>query len=463
MKTNIFLIIILFVVSGAQAQVNSKVLNIQGYLKSTGGSAANGTFGMRFTFKKNGAAFATACQITKNSVSVISGVFNAAVDTSACNLANEIANTTAAAITVDIEVDFSGSAFATAMSTYSGLPVYPVAMAFSAERANNILLSATNGQVLVSNGTSWSAGTVGTLGITDGSITSTKFAAGAVDTAALGAGSVTSAKIAAGAISSTGLAASSVNLAGTAVTGLLPIANGGTGASTAGAALSAIGGAANGANSDITSLTGLTTALSVSQGGTGATSASAARTSLSAAASGANTDITALTPGSALNIAPTGANAITIGGGTTTGTITIGGSSGAQAVNIGGSSSGAITIGGTSTGATTLGSTTGAASTVIRAGSGKIKIGNSGTALTQVNTGSATGLNLSATAVQAVTVTGATTTSSVSCSPVYGTPTTTNYWMITANVTAANTVSVIAVRTGTPSNITAIYCKVIVP
>lgn len=52
--------------------------------------------------------------------------------------------------------------------------------------------------------------------------------------------------------------------------------------------------AASGANSDITSLTGLTTALSVAQGGTGSTTASAARTALSAAASGSNTDITSL-------------------------------------------------------------------------------------------------------------------------------------------------------------------------
>ena len=56
----------------------------------------------------------------------------------------------------------------------------------------------------------------------------------------------------------------------------LPVASGGTGATTnAGAAF-----ALKGANSDITSLSGLTTALSVAQGGTGATSASAARTSL---------------------------------------------------------------------------------------------------------------------------------------------------------------------------------------
>ena len=57
-----------------------------------------------------------------------------------------------------------------------------------------------------------------------------------------------------------------VNLASN-VTGTLPIANGGTGASSSPAAPFAL----KGANSDITSLTGLTTALSVGQGGTGQT------------------------------------------------------------------------------------------------------------------------------------------------------------------------------------------------
>lgn len=51
----------------------------------------------------------------------------------------------------------------------------------------------------------------------------------------------------------------------------LPIASGGTGATTAGGARTALGSASSGANSDITSITGLTTALSVAQGGTGAT------------------------------------------------------------------------------------------------------------------------------------------------------------------------------------------------
>ena len=51
--------------------------------------------------------------------------------------------------------------------------------------------------------------------------------------------------------------------------GTVPLTLGGTGATTAGAALTALGGASSGANSDITSVTGLTTALTAAQGGTG--------------------------------------------------------------------------------------------------------------------------------------------------------------------------------------------------
>lgn len=50
----------------------------------------------------------------------------------------------------------------------------------------------------------------------------------------------------------------------------LAVASGGTGADNAAGARTALGTAAAGANSDITSLTGLTTALTVAQGGTGA-------------------------------------------------------------------------------------------------------------------------------------------------------------------------------------------------
>lgn len=99
--------------------------------------------------------------------------------------------------------------------------------------------------------------------------------------------------------------------------GTLGIGQGGTGASTANGALTNLGGtgiglavftavsgaaartaisaAAAGANSDITSLTGLTTLLSVAQGGTGSANAAGARANLGAAASGSNGDITALT------------------------------------------------------------------------------------------------------------------------------------------------------------------------
>jgi hypothetical protein len=52
-------------------------------------------------------------------------------------------------------------------------------------------------------------------------------------------------------------------------TGLLPVAQGGTGANTALGARAALGVAASGSNTDITALTGLTTALTVPQGGTG--------------------------------------------------------------------------------------------------------------------------------------------------------------------------------------------------
>jgi hypothetical protein len=51
----------------------------------------------------------------------------------------------------------------------------------------------------------------------------------------------------------------------------IPVTAGGTGSTTASGARTALSAAASGANSDITSLTGLTTALSVAQGGTGAT------------------------------------------------------------------------------------------------------------------------------------------------------------------------------------------------
>lgn len=69
----------------------------------------------------------------------------------------------------------------------------------------------------------------------------------------------------------------------------LAISSGGTGAANAVAALAALGAASRGANSDITSLAGLTTALSVAQGGTGGTTQVTARAGIGVTAVGAAT------------------------------------------------------------------------------------------------------------------------------------------------------------------------------
>jgi hypothetical protein len=137
-----------------------------------------------------------------------------------------------------------------------------------------------------------------------------------------------------GAVTISALAGSVVsgNITGNAanVTGVVAIANGGSGATTAPLALASLGAAASGANTDITSLGGLTTALSIAQGGTSATTAPLARTALSAASSGANSDITSLTGlTTALTVGQggTGATSFTsgyflVGGGTTAVTAT---------------------------------------------------------------------------------------------------------------------------------------------
>lgn len=65
----------------------------------------------------------------------------------------------------------------------------------------------------------------------------------------------------------------------------IPVAAGGTGSTTASGARTALSAASSGANSDITSLTGLTTALSVAQGGTGATTLAGANIAVTNASS----------------------------------------------------------------------------------------------------------------------------------------------------------------------------------
>jgi len=82
---------------------------------------------------------------------------------------------------------------------------------------------------------------------------------------------MTTPKITGGTI--TGVTYTSIVITGGSITGItdLAVADGGTGASTAANARTNLSAAASGANSDITSLTGLTTPLSQAQGGTGTT------------------------------------------------------------------------------------------------------------------------------------------------------------------------------------------------
>lgn len=160
---------------------------------------------------------------------------------------------------------------------------------------------------------------------------------GLASTSAVGVASFPTAQFTvstAGAVTISALAGSVVsgNITGNAanVTGVVAIANGGSGATTAPLARTALSAAESGANTDITSLGGLTTALSIAQGGTSATTAPLARTALSAAASGANSDITSiagLTTALSVPQGGTGATSFTsgyflVGGGTTAVTAT---------------------------------------------------------------------------------------------------------------------------------------------
>jgi plastocyanin len=152
--------------------------------------------------------------------------------------------------------------------------------------------SYTDGQLLIGN----SAGntltkstlTAGSgISITNGggSITISSTAGSGTVTSVSGSGGTTGLTLTGGPITTSG----TLTIGGT-----LAVASGGTGAATASGARLNLGAAASGANSDITSLSNLSTPLSIAQGGTGASTAAGARSAISAAASGANSDITAL-------------------------------------------------------------------------------------------------------------------------------------------------------------------------
>ena len=120
-------------------------------------------------------------------------------------------------------------------------------------------------------------------------------------------------------------------ITGGSITGItdLAVTDGGTGASTASGARTNLGAAASGANSDITSITSLTTPLTVAQGGTGAATLTANYVLLGNGTSAPQT-VAPSTSGNVLtsngttwsSTAPSGVSSVATGNGLSGGTIT---------------------------------------------------------------------------------------------------------------------------------------------
>ena len=173
--------------------------------------------------------------------------------------------------------------------------------------------------------------------------------------------------------------ANAVAVTGGTITGLssaLPVASGGTGGNTAADARSALSAAASGNNSDITQISGLTTALSPVFGGTGQTTFTAGAVLLGAG----NGPIATVSPGTSGNILRSNGSTwvsenVPDGGGTVT-SVSLAGGTG---ISVSGSpilSAGTITV--TNTGITSVTGPTGGPQTgaITFTGSGVTKSGN---------------------------------------------------------------------------------------
>ncbi len=134
----------------------------------------------------------------------------------------------------------------------------------SVAAGSGVSVSAATGAVIIAN--------TGVLSVIAGAGVSVSSATGNVTVANTGVLSVSG--------GTTGLTPTTPTTGNVVLAGTLVVANGGTGATNAATARTNLGAAASGANSDITSLSGLTTPLSIAQGGTNAATAATARTNL---------------------------------------------------------------------------------------------------------------------------------------------------------------------------------------
>ena len=269
----------------------------QGFVMNSAGTSTNptggikvGTDGVKWTQFSGGGAIAGSVPIqVNNNVISVDNASTTAVGVASFANANFTVSSgavTAKAITLTAG---TGITLSTTSVNLGGSVTVTNAGVTSLSAGTGISVSATTGGITLTNAgvVSVAAGTGISVSATQGTgvsisipqavaTTSSPTFAGATLTGLTGylygngAGVVTASTSIAGTTVSGNISGNAAN-----VTGVVAIANGGTNATTAPLALTSLGAAASGANSDITSLTGLTTALSVTQGGTGRTSYSA--------------------------------------------------------------------------------------------------------------------------------------------------------------------------------------------
>ncbi len=267
----------LVVVASAQATPSVDTLAVQGYMKKANGTAvSDGTYTVAFGVLQNG----SVVWGKSVSTSIASGLFSA-------NLSGAGSNLSAISASTGMNANYSAVTLNPALLTAGAtgplvVRVYAVTAIDGSNPQFDLPLASTPSAFVADTATR----------VVAGAITLTAIASTARATTSAGAADASKLVV----LDSAGQIDISMipTIPSTSISGQIPVANGGTGSATAAGSRTSLGAAASGANSDITSLSALSTPLSVPQGGSGASTAAGARTNFSAAASGANSDITSL-------------------------------------------------------------------------------------------------------------------------------------------------------------------------
>lgn len=253
-------------------------LNVQGYMKKANGqTVTDGSYYLAFGIMQNGTA--RWCKIV--STAITNGLFSKTLsgvgsDCTGLPSGTSLNGINSSATTLNTAIFTGGTAGGVTIRIYASSAIDGTNPQF------DVAMSAVP--------TAWISAVA--KSVEDGSITVASVATSAKATASAGVADAgkfvlldSSGKLDSSLLPSV-VAASGSNSNITALTGLttaLSVAQGGTGSATAAGARSALSAAQSGANSDITSLTALSTPLTIAQGGTGGTTATAALTGLGAA------------------------------------------------------------------------------------------------------------------------------------------------------------------------------------